>query len=136
MQRTFSDERAPPPHHNSPRPIRPRPEARADGERGACSQATASTLSHNRSWAQSGSPGSVSPSLRRMRGDDGRFVQQGDDDTLAAPPRDLKVCGWCRTTSTPQWRIGSTSGSPGKPLYPSPLLPQTLARARVQRLTR
>lgn len=46
----------------------------------------------------------------RMRGDDGRFVPRADDPPVI-DPRDRKVCGWCGTTTTSQWRVGPTNGS-------------------------
>lgn len=46
----------------------------------------------------------------RPRGDDGRFVPRADEEP-PADNRDRKVCGWCRTTSTSQWRVGPTNGS-------------------------
>lgn len=49
----------------------------------------------------------------RPRGDDGRFVPRADDD-FQVDTRDRKVCGWCRTTSTSQWRVGPPNGSVGK----------------------
>lgn len=54
----------------------------------------------------------------RPRGEDGRFVPRADEE----PPvdnRDRKVCGWCRTTTTSQWRVGPTNGSPSTYRYPA-----------------
>lgn len=51
----------------------------------------------------------------RLRGDDGRFMQSFSDDLQSSTkiPRVPKICGWCRTSSTPQWRLGPTTGSTG-----------------------
>lgn len=50
----------------------------------------------------------------RARGGDGRFVARAEIVTSDIP--DGKVCGWCRTTVTSQWRVGPTTGSIGMPL--------------------
>lgn len=49
----------------------------------------------------------------RPRGDDGRFVPRAEDE-LPVDTRERKICGWCRTSSTSQWRVGPTHGSVGK----------------------
>ena len=52
----------------------------------------------------------------RPRGDDGRFVTRADE-ILPLDIRERKICGWCRTTTTSQWRVGPTDGSAGKFSY-------------------
>eukprot|EP00177_Eucheuma_denticulatum_P000611 GFKZ01001099.1.p1 GENE.GFKZ01001099.1~~GFKZ01001099.1.p1 ORF type:complete len:403 (+),score=55.74 GFKZ01001099.1:91-1209(+) len=61
--------------------------------------------------SSSSSSAALGPVSRgRMRGDDGRFVPRADDPPVI-DPRDRKVCGWCGTTTTSQWRVGPTNGS-------------------------
>lgn len=50
----------------------------------------------------------------QARGRDGRFLPKG------TVPRDIdkqelpRICGWCNTTKTTQWRVGPTTGSARK----------------------
>lgn len=48
----------------------------------------------------------------RARGGDGRFVSKSD--MISPEIYQRKTCGWCHTSSTSQWRVGTTSGSAGK----------------------
>lgn len=36
---------------------------------------------------------------------------------VASLTKTIRVCGWCDTTSTSQWRVGPTTGSPGEFLF-------------------
>lgn len=55
--------------------------------------------------------------LGQARGPDGRFLAKGvlPCDIDERPAR--KVCGWCGTLKTTQWRIGPTSGSASMLLF-------------------
>lgn len=60
----------------------------------------------------------------RPRGHDGRFVPKATVEQYVEE-QERKVCGWCRTSDTSQWRVGPTDGSVGKS---SPYLSVLLAR--------
>lgn len=49
----------------------------------------------------------------RPRGQDGRFISK-DHNISVVEEHDHKVCGWCGTSSTSQWRVGPPDASVGK----------------------
>ncbi len=53
------------------------------------------------------------PTRSRPRGHDGRFVPKATVEHCFEE-LERKVCGWCHTSDTSQWRVGPTDGSAGK----------------------
>ncbi len=59
----------------------------------------------------------------RPRGNDGRFVPKAAVEQCVEEQK-RKVCGWCLTSDTSQWRVGPTDGSAGKLMQPDHFLVQ------------
>ena len=52
-------------------------------------------------------------SRARPRGHDGRFVPKAAIEQCVED-HERKMCGWCHTMDTSQWRVGPTDGSLGE----------------------